>query len=141
MTYLTDETRATLALLFQEMGAQQIDLPILYHADLFVDLIGEDIRRRLFVAPGANGEAMAMRPELTMPACLYHLATGRQGAGRAMAVSGRSSASEPTIRAANSIRSISNRSIPKAEWNSMPKALAVLCPWSNVCQVASRSSR
>ncbi|PLW75010.1 ATP phosphoribosyltransferase regulatory subunit [Cohaesibacter celericrescens] len=76
MTYLTDEMRKRLDLLLSEAGACPIDLPVLYHADLFVDLIGEDIRRRLYVAPGSNGEAMALRPEFTIPACLHHLSGG-----------------------------------------------------------------
>lgn len=76
MTYLTDAMRAELTDLFAAAGATAIDLPVLFHADVFVDLIGEDIRRRLYVAPGLNGEAMALRPEFTIPACLHHLSTG-----------------------------------------------------------------
>ncbi|WP_319411129.1 ATP phosphoribosyltransferase regulatory subunit [uncultured Cohaesibacter sp.] len=76
MTHLTEIMRTELAGQFQTAGARVIDLPILYSADLFVDLIGEDIRRRLYVAPGANGEAMALRPEFTIPVCLHHLRHG-----------------------------------------------------------------
>nr|WP_321982044.1 ATP phosphoribosyltransferase regulatory subunit [uncultured Cohaesibacter sp.] len=76
MTHLTETMRAELAQQFDAAGARVIDLPILYSADLFVDLIGEDIRRRLYVAPGANGEAMALRPEFTIPVCLHHLRHG-----------------------------------------------------------------
>ncbi len=75
MTYLTDAMRAELTEQFATAGATAIDLPVLFHADVFVDLIGEDIRRRLYVAPGANGEAMALRPEFTIPACLHHLSS------------------------------------------------------------------
>nr|WP_321458185.1 ATP phosphoribosyltransferase regulatory subunit [uncultured Cohaesibacter sp.] len=76
MTHLTQTMRAELADQFEAAGARVIDLPILYSADLFVDLIGEDIRRRLYVAPGSNGEAMALRPEFTIPVCLHHLRHG-----------------------------------------------------------------
>lgn len=79
MTILTDTIRAKLVGLFANAGATPIELPVLYHSDLFVDLIGEDIRRRLYVAPGANGEMMAMRPDFTIPACLHHLAHGEAG--------------------------------------------------------------
>ncbi|TLP45617.1 ATP phosphoribosyltransferase regulatory subunit [Cohaesibacter sp. CAU 1516] len=75
MTYMTDAMRAELTEQFAAVGATAIDLPVLFHADVFVDLIGEDIRRRLYVAPGANGEAMALRPEFTIPACLHHLSS------------------------------------------------------------------
>ena len=76
MTYLTETMRTKLASLFEAAGAHVIELPILYHADLFLDLIGEDIRRRLYIAPGGNGEAMALRPEFTIPSCLHHLKNG-----------------------------------------------------------------
>ncbi|SNY92088.1 ATP phosphoribosyltransferase regulatory subunit [Cohaesibacter sp. ES.047] len=76
MTLLTDDMRSALAQQFDVAGATAIDLPILFHADLFLDLVGEDIRRRLYVAPDANGEKMALRPEFTIPACLHHLGTG-----------------------------------------------------------------
>ena len=77
MTYLSEAKREELASLFAEAGAGAIDLPVLFQADLFVDLIGEDIRRRLYVAPAASGEAMALRPEFTIPVCLHHLSSGR----------------------------------------------------------------
>lgn len=57
-------------------GYEQIDPDILYPANIFVDLIGEDIRRRLFVSPGLDGEDMALRPDMTIPVCLHHLANG-----------------------------------------------------------------
>ncbi|SNZ05708.1 ATP phosphoribosyltransferase regulatory subunit [Cohaesibacter gelatinilyticus] len=76
MTYVSEEMRSKLAALFQSAGATPIELPILHHADLFVDLIGENIRRRLYAAPGANGQTMALRPEFTIPSCLHHLQTG-----------------------------------------------------------------
>ena len=76
---MTDKMREILAEQFAKAGAKPIELPVLYHADLFVDLIGEDIRRRLYVAPGANGEMMAMRPELTIPAALHHLENAQPG--------------------------------------------------------------
>ncbi|MCV6603396.1 MAG: ATP phosphoribosyltransferase regulatory subunit [Cohaesibacter sp.] len=77
MTYVSDDMRSKLAALFDKAKATAIELPILHHADLFVDLIGENIRRRLYAAPGANGQTMALRPEFTIPACLHHLQTGQ----------------------------------------------------------------
>ena len=88
MTLLTDGMREALARQFDAAGATAIDLPILYHADLFLDLVGEDIRRRLYVAPDANGEKMALRPEFTIPACLHHLGTGAMDRAATYACSG-----------------------------------------------------
>lgn len=76
MTYVSEDMRSKLAALFESAGATPIELPILHHADLFVDLIGENIRRRLYAAPGANGKTMALRPEFTIPSCLHHLQNG-----------------------------------------------------------------
>ncbi|WP_316859341.1 ATP phosphoribosyltransferase regulatory subunit [uncultured Cohaesibacter sp.] len=76
MPHFSQEMRAELASQFEAAGARLINLPILYSADLFVDLIGEDIRRRLYIADAANGEAMALRPEFTIPACLHHISHG-----------------------------------------------------------------
>ena len=47
---------------------------MLQPADVFVDLSGEDIRRRMFVTQDASGTELCLRPEYTIPVCLQHLA-------------------------------------------------------------------
>ena len=57
-------------------GYAFIEPPILFEARIFVELAGEDLRRRLFLANAADGTEMALRPDYTIPVCLHHLANG-----------------------------------------------------------------
>ncbi len=43
---------------------------------MFVELAGEDLRRRLFLTNAPDGTELALRPDYTIPVCLHHLATG-----------------------------------------------------------------
>ncbi|MCB8820447.1 ATP phosphoribosyltransferase regulatory subunit [Microvirga rosea] len=78
------ETDAILALiaLFEREGYARVEPPVLQPADVFVDLSGEDIRRRMFVTQDASGTELCLRPEYTIPVCLQHLGThGAEPAG------------------------------------------------------------
>lgn len=55
-------------------GAERIDPSILQPADIFVDLAGEDIRRRMLTTRDAAGCEQALRPDFTIPTALEHLA-------------------------------------------------------------------
>ncbi|WP_112663692.1 ATP phosphoribosyltransferase regulatory subunit [Microvirga flavescens] len=70
------ETEATIALiaLFEREGYARIEPPVLQPANTFIDLSGEDIRRRMFVTQDAAGHELCLRPEYTIPVCLQHLA-------------------------------------------------------------------
>lgn len=59
--------------LFNTTGAMLVSPPILQPASVFLDTAGEDIRRRLFVTTGADGEELCLRPEFTIPVCLEYL--------------------------------------------------------------------
>ncbi|MBX3576432.1 MAG: ATP phosphoribosyltransferase regulatory subunit [Rhizobiaceae bacterium] len=50
-----------------------IDVPILQPADPFLDMAGEDLRRRIFLTESETGAAMCLRPEFTIPVCLDHI--------------------------------------------------------------------
>jgi ATP phosphoribosyltransferase regulatory subunit len=69
------ETEAIFALiaLFEREGYARIEPPVLQPADVFIDLSGEDIRRRMFVTQDAAGAELCLRPEYTIPVCLQHL--------------------------------------------------------------------
>jgi ATP phosphoribosyltransferase regulatory subunit len=78
------ENDATLALiaLFEREGYARIEPLILQPADIFIDLSGEDLRRRMFITQDASGTEMCLRPEYTIPVCLHHLAVhGRKPIG------------------------------------------------------------
>jgi ATP phosphoribosyltransferase regulatory subunit len=51
-------------------------VPVLHPADPFLETAGEDIRRRMFVTEGPQGERLALRPDFTIPVCLAHLKSG-----------------------------------------------------------------
>ena len=60
-------------------GATIVSPPILQPADVFLDTAGEDIRRRLFITTGPNGEELCLRPDFTIPVSLEYLAEGPAG--------------------------------------------------------------
>lgn len=60
--------------LFQEAGHDCVAPPILQPADVFLDLTGEDIRRRLYLTQGTDGADLCLRPDFTIPVCRYHVA-------------------------------------------------------------------
>jgi len=60
--------------LFAERGADAIDVPLLQPADPFLDIAGEDLRRRIFLTESDTGESLCLRPEFTIPVCRDHIA-------------------------------------------------------------------
>lgn len=68
---------APLRALFADAGYAFVEPPILHDARIFVELAGEELRRRLFLAMAADGTELALRPDYTIPVCLAHLAGGR----------------------------------------------------------------
>ncbi|MFO1184366.1 MAG: ATP phosphoribosyltransferase regulatory subunit [Bauldia sp.] len=72
MTAAYDAIRAVLA----GAGYAFVEPPILQDADIFLDLAGEDLRRRLFLTPSADGVELCLRPDYTIPVALHHLTSG-----------------------------------------------------------------
>ncbi|QDG79199.1 ATP phosphoribosyltransferase regulatory subunit [Labrenzia sp. PHM005] len=62
--------------LFQAAGHAPVSPPILQPANVLLDLIGEDIRRRLFLTNGTDGADLCLRPDFTIPVCRHHVAHG-----------------------------------------------------------------
>jgi ATP phosphoribosyltransferase regulatory subunit len=71
---------AALIALCERHGCARVDTPVLQPADLFLDLSGEDIRRRLFLTVDQEGREMCLRPEYTIPVCRRHLEAGQSRA-------------------------------------------------------------
>jgi ATP phosphoribosyltransferase regulatory subunit len=67
---------ASLRELLAEAGYTFVEPPIVHPASVFVELLGEDLRRRLLLTSGADGVELALRPDYTIPVCLHHLAAG-----------------------------------------------------------------
>lgn len=59
--------------LFAEREAHVVDMPIIQPADPFLDMAGEDLRRRIFLTESDTGETLCLRPEFTIPVCRDHI--------------------------------------------------------------------
>ncbi|HEV7255844.1 MAG TPA: ATP phosphoribosyltransferase regulatory subunit [Mesorhizobium sp.] len=71
---MTAETLSqTILALFAERDAARVETPVLQPADPFLDMAGEDLRRRIFLTESETGEALCLRPEWTIPVCLDHI--------------------------------------------------------------------
>lgn len=76
MTQPTTSPDEALIGLLQERGYARVEPPLLQPAGLFLDLSGEDIRRRLYLTQGPEGTELCLRPEYTIPVALDHLRAG-----------------------------------------------------------------
>lgn len=63
--------------LMEARGVEQAAVPILQPADPFLDMAGEDLRRRIFMTQSETGESLCLRPEFTIPVCRMHIASGK----------------------------------------------------------------
>ncbi len=59
--------------LYERAGYVRVQPPILQPADVFLELSGEELRRRLFLTFDANGQELCLRPDLTIPTCRMHI--------------------------------------------------------------------
>lgn len=66
----------TLVDLFERAGYLRAEPAVLQPADVFLELSGEELRRRLFLTSDSSGEELCLRPDLTIPVCRMHLANG-----------------------------------------------------------------
>jgi len=89
MVGAADRTMA-LALLgvFEREGYVRAEPDILQPAEIFLDVSGEDIRKRMFMTQDADGREWCLRPEFTIPVCRAHLLAGGQGEAGAYAYLG-----------------------------------------------------
>ena len=62
--------------------AERLDVPMLQPAEPFLELAGEELRRRVFLAEDERGRLRCLRPELTIPAARAHIAARRRGPAR-----------------------------------------------------------
>ena len=60
-------------------GFGRTEPPILHPAAIFLDMSGEEVRRRLFLTADAAGEELCLRPEYTIPVCRAYLSSDKAG--------------------------------------------------------------
>jgi ATP phosphoribosyltransferase regulatory subunit len=68
---------------FEGAGFAHIAPDILQPADIFLERSGENIRASTFVFADPEGNELCLRPDLTVPACRYHLAHASKPAAEA----------------------------------------------------------
>lgn len=76
-----DRARAAALLAqFEAAGYARAHPAVLQPAEPFLDLSGEDIRRRMFLTTDAAGREFCLRPDLTIPVARDYLASAEAGA-------------------------------------------------------------
>ena len=69
------ERQAALLLsVLMEAGCEAVAPAIIQPADVFLDVIGEDLRARTYVFTDPEGHELCLRPDLTVPTCRLYLA-------------------------------------------------------------------
>src|SRR6058998_2498461 len=64
---------------FARAGYRRAEPAMLQPAEPFLDLSGEDIRRRMFLTTDPDGEELCLRPDLTIPVSRDYLASPEAG--------------------------------------------------------------
>ncbi len=64
---------------FERAGYRRVAPPILQPAGPFLDLSGEDIRKRMYLTSDAQGHELCLRPDLTIPVSREYLASPAVG--------------------------------------------------------------
>jgi len=59
----------------ERLGTERVDTPVIQPAEPFLDMAGEDLRRRIFMTESETGKSLCLRPEFTIPVCLRHIET------------------------------------------------------------------
>ena len=68
-----EKQNAAIMAVFDRAGFEQIAPDIIQPADIFLERSGEDIRSRTFLFADPDGRELCLRPDLTVPACRFHL--------------------------------------------------------------------
>ena len=64
---------ADLARALDALGGNRVNIPVIQPAEPFLDMAGEDLRRRIFLTESETGESLCLRPEFTIPVCSAHI--------------------------------------------------------------------
>jgi ATP phosphoribosyltransferase regulatory subunit len=60
---------------FAARRTERVNTPVIQPAEPFLDMAGEDLRRRIFLTESETGANLCLRPEFTIPVCLRHIET------------------------------------------------------------------
>ena len=73
-----EKQNAAIMAVFNRARFEQIAPDIIQPADIFLERSGEDIRARTFVFSDPEGHELCLRPDLTVPACRFHLSHAKK---------------------------------------------------------------
>jgi ATP phosphoribosyltransferase regulatory subunit len=79
---LSDARANALIARYEDAGYERAEPAILQPAEPFLDLSGEDIRRRMYLTTDALGRELCLRPDLTIPVSRAYLASSAAGAAK-----------------------------------------------------------
>ena len=68
--------RSALTSLLHMRGFEAVESAVMQPLDPFLQLSGEDVRRRMFVTADPTGREFCLRPDFTIPVALHHGETG-----------------------------------------------------------------
>src|SRR5436305_490152 len=74
-----DQSADALIASFERAGYARVTPAILQPAEPFLDLSGEDIRKRMYLTSDPNGHELCLRPDLTIPVSRDYLASPAAG--------------------------------------------------------------
>ncbi len=74
-----DPRAQTLVASYARAGYTQVEPPVLQPAEPFLDLSGEDIRRRMLLTTDPEGQELCLRPDLTIPVSRDYLQSPAAG--------------------------------------------------------------
>ena len=92
MAAVPDARAEALVASYERAGYVRLAPALLQPAEPFLDLSGEDIRRRMYLTLDPSGNELCLRPDLTIPVSRDYLASRRPASRRAIATSARCSA-------------------------------------------------
>jgi ATP phosphoribosyltransferase regulatory subunit len=67
---------------YERAGYRRVHPAILQPAEPFLDLSGEDIRKRMYLTSGPEGRELCLRPDLTIPVSCDYLASSAAGSAQ-----------------------------------------------------------
>src|SRR6266571_8663519 len=67
---------------YERAGYRRVAPPILQPAEPFLDLSGEDIRKRMYLTADADGRELCLRTDLTIPVSCDYLASPQAGSAQ-----------------------------------------------------------
>ncbi|HYI30303.1 MAG TPA: ATP phosphoribosyltransferase regulatory subunit [Bradyrhizobium sp.] len=77
-----DARAEALVAAYEKAGYRLVAPAILQPAEPFLDLSGEDIRRRMYLTTDPEGRELCLRPDLTIPVSCAYLASPRAGSAQ-----------------------------------------------------------